>query len=100
MGLLLQLLDQGSELDSLQWFDSVRSHFAAEARQHEEALGRSARGGVGQWLASWTGKGSEQQTAARTQNTELLLVRSQAYAAEFGLLADTFACCRTLIRGV
>jgi hypothetical protein len=52
----VQVLQQDAEFDALQWFESVRQHYAAERVATKKAAEQAAwasneRTGIGQWLS-------------------------------------------------
>ncbi|CAL8470925.1 g10467 [Coccomyxa elongata] len=96
---LLKVLQQDAEFDALQWFESVRQHYAAERLSIKKAAEQAAwanaeRTSIGQWLSGLVlGEGKE-EAPAEVQNAVLLLAKTDRYTAEFELLHNTLACAR------
>ncbi len=56
LAVLSQVLQQDAEFDALQWFESVRQHYAAERLSIKKAAEQAAwataeRTSIGQWLS-------------------------------------------------
>ncbi len=75
----IQVLQQDAEFDALQWFESVRQHYAAERSSIKKAAEQAAwanaeRTSIGQWLSGLVlGEG---KVRAADRNESLLALRA------------------------